>query len=240
MKLYNLYKTLYEDEELYFFRDEWYPTNQDWYAMIMNLNKHANFDNIFKKVSVFNIEKMIRCYEVARAIGWPNIEKYNAEIRKKFMHNGGIRYDEFELIDNEFIEIPKDWEELILDLEQNDKLGGVAMRHQDMGEFSEDAIIFKTIEKYLQYEIKSIKFYRIHLDNGNFHPNQRIVKFNLKNGSIAYFKIKRWNSNSYDLKGCDSESRNITASRFQTDFQIYLNPYIDGLKSDPEYLLQTL
>ena len=52
----NLYKILFEgenieDEELIRFKDEWYPTNDDWHTMIMNMNNHAALHSIFNKIS---------------------------------------------------------------------------------------------------------------------------------------------------------------------------------------------
>jgi len=75
----NLYKILFEgenieDEELIYFKDEWYPTKEDWYTMIMNMNKFAGLHSIFNKIS--DIDKVVRCYIAAKMIEYPKLKDY--------------------------------------------------------------------------------------------------------------------------------------------------------------------
>lgn len=235
MKLYNLHKILFENNsgEEFYFKDEWIPTDKDWETMIMNMNNHSNLDNIFRKTSTFNVDKMVRCYLVAKVLGWPKLERYHETMRRR-LKDAGIFYDEFEIIDNQFIDLPEVWKELILDLEQYDKLGGVALRHQDMGELCDDNVLFNAF-KYIDKHINTIQFSKISLDRGDFHPNQRIIKINFRNGSIAYIKVVRWSANDHSLKTRDYFDNNIKKSRFSTLFQIYLNRYINEVIIDPTW-----
>ena len=61
-------------EELIHFKNEWYPTNEDWHTMIMNMNNHASLHSIFNKIS--DIDKVVRCYIAANMIGYPKLKDY--------------------------------------------------------------------------------------------------------------------------------------------------------------------
>ncbi len=240
MKMFNLYKKLFEDkdETLFEFKPEWVPTDADWQTMIFNLNNHSNLANIFRKCTVFNIDKMVRCYKVAQVIGWPRLEQRKDNIFKLFRHTG-IFYDELEIIDNQFIDLPKIWEKLILDLEQYDKLGGVALRHEDMGEFSDDIVLFNAI-KHIDKDIESIKFKGFSIYRGDFNPNQRIIKFTFFNGCVAYVKVVRQGANDHYLKTYESTFNNLKRDRFATLMEIEMRPYINGEKTDPDWVPNTL
>jgi len=108
----NLYKILFEgenieDEELIYFKDEWYPTKEDWYTMIINMNRHAALHNIFNKIS--DIDKVVRCYIAAKMIGYPKLKdyEYNLFHGKKWKH--WLLWDEIELIQNENVSIPDEF-----------------------------------------------------------------------------------------------------------------------------------
>jgi len=94
---YNLYKILFEGENEFLpqFNDEWMPTINDWYTMIMNMNNHSALHNIFIKLGT--PEKTVRYYLAAKAINYPKIHRYfDSHIRKRL--KGWLLYDELELI----------------------------------------------------------------------------------------------------------------------------------------------
>lgn len=238
--LYNLYKKIFEDkdETLFEFKPEWVPTDNEWQTMIFNLNNHSCLDNIFRKCTTLNVDKMVRCYKAAQVIGFPRLEQRKNNIFKLFRH-AGIFYDELEIIDNQFIDLPKIWEKLILDLEQYDKLGGVALRHEDMGEFCDDAVLFNAI-KHIDKDIESIKFRKLSTDRGDFNPNQRIIKFTFFNGCVAYIKVARWAANDHYLRSYEGIHNNLKRDRFATLMELEMHPYINGEKTDPDWVPNTL
>ena len=133
----NLYKILFEgenieDEELIRFKDEWYPTNEDWHTMIMNMNNHAALHSIFNKIS--DIDKVVRCYIAANMIGYPKLKDYEYNLFHGKKWKNWLLWDEIELIQNENVPIPEEYQELINDLTEYDITGGVALRNQDLGE----------------------------------------------------------------------------------------------------------
>lgn len=233
----NLYKILFEsenieDEELIHFKDEWYPTKEDWYTMIMNMNQHAALHNIFNKIS--DIDKVVRCYIAAKMIGYPKLNdyEYNLFHGKKWKH--WLTWDEIELIQNENVPIPDEFQELIDDLTKYDKIGGVALRNQDLGELTNFKTVFDAIGRF-NGEIKDITFSKIKYDRGDFHPNSRVVTINFNNGSKVYVRISVFAANSLTFKTWDREERNINKARFLTTFEVALYPYIENVIIDPEY-----
>lgn len=133
----NLYKILFEgenieDTELIHFKDEWYPRNEDWHTMIMNMNNHAPLHSIFNKIS--DIDKVVRCYIAANMIGYPKLKDYEYNLFHGKKWKNWLLWDEIELIQNENVPIPEEYQELINDLTEYDITGGVALRNQDLGE----------------------------------------------------------------------------------------------------------
>ena len=236
----NLYKILFEgenteDEELIYFKDEWYPTNEDWYTMIMNMNQHASLHNIFNKIS--NIDKVVRCYIAAKMIGYPKLKdyEYNLFHGKKWKH--WLLWDEIELIQNENVPIPEDFQELINDLTKYDITGGVALRNQDLGELVQFKTIFDAIGRF-NSEIKDITFSKIKYDRGNFHPNARVATINFNNGSRVYVRISVLSANMLSFKTQDREEKNINKAKFLTTFELALYPYIENVIVDHDYIFE--
>jgi hypothetical protein len=133
----NLYKILFEGEniegeEIIRFKDEWYPTNDDWHTMIMNMNNHASLHNIFNKIT--NIDKVVRCYVAANMLGYPKLKDYEYNLFHGKKWKNWLLWDEIELIQNENVPIPEEYQELIDDLTEYDITGGIALRNQDLGE----------------------------------------------------------------------------------------------------------
>lgn len=233
MKLYNLYKILFENEEEFdfsiHFLDEWTPTANDWQTMIMNMNNHSDLHRIFVKLGT--AEKIVRYYLVAKAINYPKIHEYfDSYIRKRL--KGWLLYDELELIQNENIVIPNEFQELIDDLKQYDKIGGVALSEYDLGELANDKDLFYAL-KYLQ-DLKEISFQKSPHDYGNYYPNIRIAKLEFMNGSIAYMKIARW-SNSHNMKTREYDRSQLNKYKLSTAIQIAMAPYEDNVIIDPEH-----
>ena len=220
----NLYKILFEsenieDEELIHFKDEWYPTKEDWYTMIMNMNQYASLHNIFNKIS--DIDKVVRCYIAAKMIGYPKLKdyEYNLFHGKKWKH--WLLWDEIELIQKENVPIPEEYQELINDLTEYDITGGVALRNQDLGELVQFKTVFDAIGRF-NGEIKDITFSKIKYDRGDFHPNSRVVTINFNNGSRVYVRISVFAANSLSFKTWDSGERSINKYRFMTTFTLAL------------------
>ena len=236
MKMFNLYKKLFEgkDEELFYFKDEWMPTDRDWNAMIMYMNKHSNLDKIFR-ITTLNVDQMVRRYLVAKVIGWPKLKDYESKLWAKFK-SAGIFYDEFEIINNQFIELPEIWKDFILDLEQYDKLGGVALRHEYMDYLADDIVLFNAF-KYIENSVESIHFSSLGYADV---PNEKVIKINFRNGSIAYVRVARWNANCHLLKTNESTHNNLGNDRFATLLQIEMAPYINGEKTDPSWVKDQL
>ena len=233
----NLYKILFEgenieDEELIRFKDEWYPTNEDWHTMIMNMNNHASLHSIFNKIS--DIDKVVRCYIVANMIGYPKLKDYEYNLFHGKKWKNWLLWDEIELIQNENVPIPEEYQELINDLTEYDITGGVALRNQDLGELVQFKTIFDAIDMFRD-KIKDITFSKIKYDRGDFHPNSRVITINFNNGSKVYVRISVFAANSLSFKTWDREVRNINKARFLTTFEVALYPYIENVIIDPEY-----
>ena len=233
----NLYKILFEgenieDEELIYFKDEWYPTNDDWHTMIMNMNQHASLHNIFNKIA--NIDKVVRCYIAAKMIGYPKLDRYEYNLFHGKKWNHWLTWDEIELIQKENVPIPEEYQELINDLTEYDITGGVALRNQDLGELGDFKTVFDAINRFKD-EIKDITFSKIKYDRGDFHPNSRVVTINFNNGSRVYVRISVFAANSLSFKTWDSRERSANKYRFMTTFTLALQPYIENVIIDPEY-----
>ena len=233
----NLYKILFEsenieDEELIHFKDEWYPTKKDWYTMIMNMNQHAALHNIFNKIS--DIDKVVRCYIAAKMIGYPKLKDYEYNLFHGKKWNHWLLWDEIELIQNENVPIPDEFQELIDDLTKYDKIGGIALRNQDLGELTNFKTVFDAIGRF-NGEIKDITFSKIKYDRANFHPNSRVVTINFNNGSKVYVRISVFDANSLSFKTWDREERNINKARFLTTFEVALYPYIENVIVDSDF-----
>ncbi len=233
----NLYKILFEgenieDEELIYFKDEWYPTKEDWYTMIMNMNQHAALHNIFNKIT--NIDKVVRCYIAAKMIGYPKLKDYEYSLFHGKKWNHWLTWDEIELIQKENVPIPEEYQELINDLTEYDITGGVALRNQDLGELGDFKTVFDAINRFKD-KIKDITFSKIKYDRGDFHPNSRVVTINFNNGSRVYVRISVFAANSLSFKTWDSGERSINKYRFMTTFTLALQPYIENVIIDPEY-----
>lgn len=233
----NLYKILFEgenieDEELIHFKDEWYPTKEDWYTMIMNMNQHASLHNIFNKIS--DINKVVRCYIAAKMIEYPKLKDYEYNLFHGKKWKNWLLWDEIELIQNENVPIPEDYQELINDLTEYDITGGVALRNQDLGDLVDFKTIFDAIDRF-KSEIKNITFSKIKYDRGDFHPNSRVVTINFNNGSKVYVRISVFSANSLTFKTWDREERSISKYRFMTTFELTLYPYIENVIVDPDF-----
>ena len=181
----NLYKILFEgenieDEELIRFKDEWYPTNEDWHTMIMNMNNHAPLHSIFNKIS--DIDKVVRCYIAANMIGYPKLKDYEYNLFHGKKWKNWLLWDEIELIQNENVPIPEEYQELINDLTEYDITGGVALRNQDLGELVQFKTIFDAIATYL-------KFYQ--------SKNEEKIVFKLKDEK---FRCSPWCYTSYSYR----------------------------------------
>ena len=236
----NLYKILFEsenneNEELIYFKDEWYPTNDDWHTMIMNMNNHASLHNIFNKIT--NIDKVVRCYIAAKMIGYPKLKdyEYNLFHGKKWKH--WLVWDEIELIQKENIPIPEEYQELINDLTEYDITGGVALRNQDLGELVQFKTVFDAIDRFKD-KIKDIAFSKIKYDSGDYHPNSRVVTINFNNGSRVYVRITVFSSNMLSFKTWDRGERSANKYRFMTAFTLALQPYIENVIVDPDYVFE--
>ena len=233
----NLYKILFEgenieDEELIRFKDEWYPTNDDWHTMIMNMNNHASLHSIFNKIS--DIDKVVRCYIVANMIGYPKLKDYEYNLFHGKKWKNWLLWDEIELIQNENIPIPEEYQELINDLTEYDITGGVALRNQDLGELVQFKTIFDAIDMFRD-KIKDITFSKIKFDSGNFHPNSRVATINFNNGSRIYVRITVFGPNKLSFKTYDREERSVVKHRYMTAFTLELWPYIENVIVDPIY-----
>ena len=233
----NLYKILFEgenieDEDLIYFKDEWYPTNEDWYTMIMNMNNHASLHNIFNKIS--NIDKVVRCYIAAKMIGYPKLKdyEYNLFHGKKWKH--WLLWDEIELIQNEIVPIPEQFQELINELTKYDITGGVALRNQDLGELVQFKTVFDAIDRF-KGEFKNITFSKIKYDREDFYPNSRVVTINFNNGSKIYIRITVHAANSLTFKTWDRGEKDVSKYRFLTAFTLALYPYIEDVIVDPDF-----
>lgn len=233
----NLYKILFEsenieDEELIHFKNEWYPTNEDWYTMIMNMNKFASLHNIFNKIS--DIDKVVRCYIAAKMIGYPKLKDYEYLLFHGKKWKDWLLWDEIELIQNEIVPIPEQFQDLIDDLTKYDKFSGIALRNQDLGELVQFKTIFDAINKF-NGEIKDITFNKIKYDRGDFHPNARVATINFNNGSRVYVRISVFAANMLSFKTWDRSERNINKARFLTTFELALYPYIENVIVDPVF-----
>ena len=233
----NLYKILFEgenieDEELIRFKDEWYPTNDDWHTMIMNMNNHASLHSIFNKIS--DIDKVVRCYIVANMIGYPKLKDYEYNLFHGKKWKNWLLWDEIELIQNENVPIPEEYQELINDLTEYDITGGVALRNQDLGELVQFKTIFDAIDMFRD-KIKDITFSKIKFDSGNFHPNSRVATINFNNGSRIYVRITVFGPNKLSFKTYDREERSVVKHRYMTAFTLELWPYIENVIVDPIY-----
>lgn len=236
----NLYKILFEgenieDEELIHFKDEWYPTKEDWHTMIMNMNQHAALHNIFNKIS--DIDKVVRCYIAARMIEYPKLDKYEYNLFHGKKWKFWLTWDEIELIQNENVPIPEEYQELINDLTEYDITGGVALRNQDLGELTDFKTVFDAINRFKD-KIKDITFSKITYDSGNFHPNSRVVTINFNNGSRVYVRISVYAANRLTFKTHDRGERSINKYRFMTTFELALYPYIENVIVDPDYVFE--
>lgn len=233
----NLYKILFEgenikSEEIIRFKDEWYPTNDDWHTMIMNMNKHAALHNIFNKIN--DINKVVRCYVAANMIEYPKLKDYEYILfhGKKWKH--WLTWDEIEIIQNENVPIPEEYQELINDLTEYDITGGVALRTQDLGELVQFKTIFDAIDRFKD-KIKDITFIKIKYDNGNFYPNSRVVTINFNNGSRVYVKISVFAANMLSFKTWDNGEHNVDKNKFMTTFELALYPYIKNVIVDSDF-----
>lgn len=235
--MYNLYKVLFEHEDeddfLPHFQDEWMPTEKDWYLMVNNLNNHASLHSIFSKIQ--EASKIVRYYLVAKAINWPGIQEYYEKHLRYDRLRGWLLYDEFEIIENENIEIP----EVIVDFMDNmkiyDKFGGIALLDQDLGTFIDDKQFFKMIEKF-DY-IEDIKFDRLPRDSMNYYPQTRILTLVLKNGSITYAKISRWSpKKTYSFKTLSEEKNAVDFGKFKVALELHLFPYKEEKTIDPDFV----
>lgn len=233
----NLYEILFEgenieDEELIHFKDEWYPTKEDWYTMIMNMNQYASLHNIFNKMA--DINKVVRCYIVAKMIEYPKLKNYEYDLfhGKKWRH--WLLWDEIELIQNENVPIPDEFQELIDDLTKYDKIGGVALRNQDLGELVQFKTVFDALKRF-NGEIKDITFSKIKYDRGDSHPNSRVVTINFNNGSRVYVRISVLAANMLTFKTWNRSETYVNKARFLTTFEIALYPYIENVIVDPEF-----
>lgn len=233
----NLYKILFEsenieDEELIHFKDEWYPTKEDWYTMIMNMNQHAALHNIFNKIS--DIDKVVRCYVAANMIGYPKLKNYEYNLFHGKKWKFWLTWDEIELIQNENVPIPEEYQELINDLTEYDITGGVALRNQDLGELVQFKTVFDAIDRFKD-KIKDITFNKIKYDRGDFHPNSRVVTINFNNGSKVYVRISVYAANSLSFKTWAREERSVDKYRFMTTFELAIQPYIDSKVVDGDF-----
>ena len=236
----NLYKILFEgenteDEELIYFKDEWYPTKEDWYIMIMNMNNHASLHNIFNKIS--DIDKVVRCYVAANMIGYPKLKDYEYNLFHGKKWKFWLTWDEIELIQKENVPIPDDFQELINDLTEYDITGGVALRNQDLGELVQFKTVFDAIDRFKD-KIKDITFSKIKYDRGDFHPNSRVATINFTNGSKVYVRISVFSSNALSFKTHDREEKHINKSKFLTTFELALYPYSENVIIDPDYTFE--
>lgn len=223
-KLYNLHKALFEgeaEEYLFPFRDEWYPTKLEWKAMINNLNNHSKLDNIFKRM--MDQDKVVRYFFVARAIEWPNFEEYFNTVLYEKMRRLGLHVDEIDLIVNENVPIPDPVVHMLNDYEKYDKLGGISLRHQDLGVFADDQILFKALGKL--NNAKEYTFMRLPLDYSKVVDNIRIIKIEFNNGSLAYVRIDKVGANCYHFKTRDGERRNAKGDSLGTQVDLYLGTY---------------
>lgn len=233
----NLYKILFEgenieDTELIHFKDEWYPTNEDWHTMIMNMNNHAALHSIFNKIS--DIDKVVRCYIAANMIGYPKLKDYEYNLFHGKKWKNWLLWDEIELIQNENVPIPEEYQELINDLTEYDITGGVALRNQDLGELVQFKTIFDAIDMFRD-KIKDITFSKIKYDRGDFHPNSRVATINFNNGSRIYVRITVFGPNKLSFKTYDIEERSVDKHRYMTSFTLALWPYIENVIVDPDY-----
>ena len=236
----NLYKILFEGEniegeEIIRFKDEWYPTNDDWHTMIMNMNNHASLHNIFNKIT--NIDKVVRCYVAANMLGYPKLKDYEYNLFHGKKWKNWLLWDEIELIQNENVPIPEEYQELINDLTEYDITGGVALRNQDLGELVQFKTIFDAIDRFKD-KIKDITFRKIKYDRGNFHPNSRVITINFNNGSRVYVRISVYAANRLSFKTWDREERSINKCMFITAFELALYPYVENVIVDPVYTFE--
>lgn len=225
--------TIKDNEELPHFKDEWYPTIKDWNIMIKNMNNHSALYNIFNKIK--DVNKLVRYYLIAKALYWPGIDDYyENNIYQQFLHFD-LTFDEIHLIENEnsIGLIPEEINDLLQNLEEYDKLGGVALRNQDLGVFVDNQILFKSLSDI--HDIQDIKFMRLPIDYENYHKNIRIIEINFLNGSKSYFKITELNKNCYHLKTYHSEMRNISKSNLYSRIYILLHEYTSDKIVDGEY-----
>lgn len=236
----NLYKILFEgenieSEEIIRFKDEWYPTNDDWHTMIMNMNKHASLHNIFNKIN--DINKVVRCYVAANMLVYPKLKDYEYLLFHGKKWKNWLLWDEIELIQNENVPIPEEYQELIDDLTEYDITGGIALRNQDLGELVQFKTIFDAIDRFKD-KIKDITFRKIKYDRGNFHPNSRVITINFNNGSRVYVRISVYAANRLSLKTRDREERSINKCMFITAFELALYPYVENVIVDPVYIFE--
>lgn len=216
----SLYKILYENIQDKYIEQSWIPQYKDWEHIILFINEYNNPKKLLEKIK--DKDKLIRYYIIASVLEWNHgMFLFHDYLKNKFnIPIKTLRLIDSNILEENIIQIPEDYQYLINELKQYDKKGGIATLNQNslFGKFLYDKVLFKTLKNI--HEIERFSFY-----DYDYGPlGDKIIKLFLKNGSVTFIGISVV-QNKYSVYSKYSKFNNIPSYSLKTYIEMAVEPY---------------